>query len=308
MLAALALLVAFVYAPLWFLDEWGAEAPVVGPSVVHAVPSVPLSVHVAAPVPDRSPRNPDADAPMPSAGHPLWRANGAFTAWMEYHEPEPIMARLGRHGWRWVALQATDGAYRQYELLLPRWLAAARASGLAVCGWGMLLAEPEREAELAAAVVREHGLDCWIANAEAYYKADDPVGDWGRSTRFVARFRELLPDLPAALSTYGAAPAPWVLPIDYAAWLAGGFDLLPQAYLYEGEGGSPLYSPANAVAHALRAGYPLERVHLTVGLYGEWTGQRYAPLVARSGTTGVSVWVAQAAGDDDLAMLALAAR
>ena len=53
---------------------------------------------------------------------------------------------------------------------------------------------------------------------------------WERSKTFVDVFRSLQPTLPAALTTYGAAAAPYVLPIDYASWRNAGFDLLPQAY------------------------------------------------------------------------------
>src|SRR5439155_83773 len=73
-------------------------------------------------------------------------------------------------------------------------------------------------------------------------------GGW-RSAAFVRTFRSLEPTLPAALVTYGGAPAPFVLPIDYAAWRNGGFDLLPEAYYNQYRN----YRPDLTVAHALRA-------------------------------------------------------
>ena len=73
------------------------------------------------------------------------------------------------------------------------------------------------EAVLADLAVRRYGLDFFIADAESPYEQTKKLHGWARSKTFVNTFRSLEPTLPAALTTYGAATAPWVLPIDYGA-------------------------------------------------------------------------------------------
>jgi hypothetical protein len=78
--------------------------------------------------------------------------------------------------------------------------------------------------------VRQIHADFYIADAEWDYLRAPHSPAYYRSQMFVNTFRQYEPDLPAAMTTFGAAKAPWVLPLDYAAWRNAGFDLLPQAY------------------------------------------------------------------------------
>ena len=66
---------------------------------------------------------------------------------------------------------------------------------------------------------------------------------------FATTFRQYEPTLPAAMTTFGAAKAPWVLPIDFASWRDNGFDLLPQAYYNQFP---KVDRPDMTVAHAQR--------------------------------------------------------
>jgi hypothetical protein len=181
------------------------------------------------------------------------------------------------------------------------WITILRAHGIAIGGWGYEDGKPLIEAVLADLAVRRYGLDFFIADAESPYEQTKKLHGWARSRTFVREFRTLEPMLPAALTTYGAATAPFVLPIDYGVWRDAGFDLLPQAYYNQFPKD---YRPDLTVAHALRAGWPLDRVHPVLGVYRHYAAANYIPLMAGLGTRGFSVFLADQATAADYAALA----
>ncbi len=180
------------------------------------------------------------------------------------------------------------------------WLDVFRAHGIAVGGWGYEDGQPLIEAVLAHLAVQRYGLEFYIADAEAPYEQTKKLHGWKRSEVFVDTFRSLEPTLPAALTTYGAATAPWVLPIDYASWRNAGFDLLPQAYYNQFP---KQYRPDMTAAHSLRAGWPLDRVHPVLGVYRHYPAENYVSLMAGLGTRGFSVFLADQAKAADYAAL-----
>ena len=215
----------------------------------------------------------------------------------DFPGPWALAERLQASHFRWVALHVNEGLVgRPVDTL---WVDVLHAHGLSVGGWGATKRHPLIEAVLADEVVRNAGLDFYIASAEHAYERTSP-GGWARSATFVRTFRSLEPDLPAALVTYGAAPAPFVIPIDYAAWRNAGFDLLPEAYYNQYRA----YRPDLTVAHALRAGWPLARVHPVIGVYHHYPAANYVPLLQRAGTRGFSVFLADQARPSDYDALA----
>ncbi len=219
----------------------------------------------------------------------------------DFPGPWALAARLEAAHFSWVALHVGEGLVgRPVD---PLWVDVLRSHGLAVGGWGVERRHPLIEAVLASQAVRTNGLDFYIANAERAYERTT-AGGWQRSAVFVRTFRSLEPTLPAALVTYGAAPSPFVIPIDYAAWRNGGFDLLPEAYYNQYRD----YRPDLTVAHALRAGWPLARVHPVIGVYHHYPASNYVPLLETAGTRGFSVFLAdQARASDYDALATLAA-
>jgi|SRR5690348_12549324 hypothetical protein len=200
----------------------------------------------------------------------------------------------------WVALHVTNGLH---QLDVDRqWVDVLHAHGLEVGGWGYLDEHPVIDAALADLAVRQNNLDFFIADAEAPYTQTKKVHGWSRSQAFVNTFRWLQPDLPAAMTTYGAAIAPWVLPIDFAAWRNAGFDLLPQAYYNQFP---RIYRPDMTVAHAERAGWSLSQVHPVIGVYRKYSAANYVPLLEAAGTTGFSVWIGDQATAADYAALSV---
>jgi hypothetical protein len=212
--------------------------------------------------------------------------------------PWGLAAALEANHFTWVAFHVNNGLV-QHDIPLD-WLDVFRAHGIAVGGWGYEDSKPLIEAVLADLAVRRYGLEFFIADAESPYEQTKKLHGWGRSKVFVNTFRSLEPTLPAALTTYGAATAPWVLPIDYASWRDAGFDLLPQAYYNQFP---KAYRPDMTVAHSLRAGWPLDRVHPVIGVYRKYAAANYVPLLAGLGTRGFSVFLADQATAADYAAL-----
>jgi hypothetical protein len=213
--------------------------------------------------------------------------------------PWDLAASLEANHFTWVAFHVNNGLVQQ-DIPLD-WLDVFRAHGIAVGGWGYEDGRPTIEAVLADLAVRRYGLEFFIADAESQYEQAKKLHGWKRSAVFVDTFRSLEPTLPAALTTYGAATAPFVLPIDYASWRNAGFDLLPQAYYNQFP---KAYRPDMTVAHSLRAGWPLDRVHPVLGVYRKYPAANYIPLLAGLGTRGFSVFLADQATAADYAALA----
>jgi hypothetical protein len=212
--------------------------------------------------------------------------------------PWGLAAALEANHFTWIAFHVNNGLV-QSDIPLD-WLDVFRAHGIAVGGWGYEDGRPLIEAVLADLAVRRYGLEFFIADAESQYEQTAKLHGWKRSEVFVDTFRSLEPTLSAALTTYGAAIAPWVLPIDYASWRNAGFDLLPQAYYNQ----FPKQSrPDMTVAHSLRAGWPLDRVHPVLGVYRHYAAANYVPLLAGLGTLGFSVFLADQATAADYAAL-----
>jgi hypothetical protein len=213
--------------------------------------------------------------------------------------PWDLAASLEANHFTWIAFHVNNGLVQQ-DIPLD-WLDVFRAHGIAVGGWGYEDGRPTIEAVLADLAVRRYGLEFFIADAESQYEQAKKLHGWKRSAVFVDTFRSLEPTLPAALTTYGAATAPFVLPIDYASWRNAGFDLLPQAYYNQFP---KAYRPDMTVAHSLRAGWPLDRVHPVLGVYRKYPAANYIPLLAGLGTRGFSVFLADQATAADYAALA----
>ena len=213
----------------------------------------------------------------------------------DFPGPWTLGAELRQAGFSWVALKVNEGTRIDLD---PMWVDVFRADGLAVGGWGVEGKYPLVDAVLAHLQVQEYGLDFYIANAERSYESNQR-GGW-RSANFVTVFRDLEPTLPAALVTLGGAPAPYVLPIDYASWRNGGFQLLPEAYYNK----TKVYRPDLTVAHALRAGWTADQVHPVIGVWGHYPAANYVPLLQADGAPGFSVFLADGMQPGDFDALA----
>lgn len=216
--------------------------------------------------------------------------------------PEVRGPAFARNGGKWVAVQVHRGTALNEdsvsELTHTAWAAQARRLGLGLVAWGWNEGRPEDEVELIADLHSRFRFDGYIANAEAPYKAD-AGGDPGLSERFVAAYRARLGDVPLALSSFGAASAPNVFGhvpqlegdvFHYGPWHDAGAFLLAQGYLNV----TPVLDPVECTDHAKRAGWPLDRLGITVGL-GDWSdaqravsGAEYAERLRQAVARGLS--------------------
>ena len=228
----------------------------------------------------------------------VWNGAGVFVADPgDFPGPWGLADQLQQNHFSWVAFELHDGLTP--KSLDPMWVSVFRDHGLRVGGWGVEQTHPAQEAQLAAQLVDQYGLDFYIANAEATYTRGARGGLWRRSADFTQAFRAVEPSLPAALATYGAATGNNVLPIDFASWRDANFDLLPEAYYNE----FPEYRPDLTVAHALRAGWRRDEVHPIIGVYHRYPAARYVALLRRAGTLGFSVFLADQTRPADYAAL-----
>jgi hypothetical protein len=207
--------------------------------------------------------------------------------------PWALADELQADHFTWIALHVED--FEMLYLTEPLWIQVMRDHGLQVGVWGTEWSDPIVSAFMADVAIRSFGFDFYIADAEGPY---EKKGAW-RSSQFVQEFRALQPTIPAALVTLGAAKAPYVLPIDYAAWRNAGFSLLPEAYYNQYKG----YRPDLTVAHAIRAGWPASLVHPVIGVYHHYPASRYVPLLQTDGASGFSVFLADQATAADFAAL-----
>ena len=215
--------------------------------------------------------------------------------------PWALADELQSDHFSWIAFHAHNGVWQQWGTN-AEWVSVMRAHGLKVGLWGWEDANPWLAANLAAFQVRISGADFYIADAEWDYLRARHTAGWYRSRIFASTFRRLEPTVPAALTTFGAAEAPWVLPIDFAAWRENGFDLLPQAYFNQFP---KVDRPDQTVAHARRAHWPVERVHPVIGVYRHYPAARYVPLLRAAGTTGYAVFIGDQATSADFQALSV---
>jgi hypothetical protein len=239
-----------------------------------------------------------------SAARVPWTERGVWMWYLAHPnvaDSNALAKRLRKYHFSWVAVWAHDGSIpRNEDAFAAGWLKPLRKAGIDICAWGGLNEDPEGNAAVAAQVVTRWKFDCYIANAEAAYKSDSG-GDPARSARFVSALHL---NVPLALSTYGAACKPWNLAavFDYVPWRNAGYHLLPEAYWNM----TDCYEPLWVVQHSLEAGWPIDRVHPTIGIFSaerQLTGADYAPLLARDGATGFSSYLAEGMTDADYAAL-----
>jgi hypothetical protein len=216
---------------------------------------------------------------------------------LNFPGPWALASELEAAHFSWVALHVDDEL--GLELADPTWIDTFRLHGLSVGVWGAEGPSTITDVAVADLAVRTLGADFYIADAERLFERTKG-GLWSRSAQFVSAFRELQPTLPAALVTYGAAKVPWILPIDFAAWRKGGFELLPEAYYNQ----SHDYRPDLTVAHALRAGWSIDQVHPVIGVFRHYAAWHYVPMLQQVGTRGFSVYLADQATASDFAALA----
>jgi hypothetical protein len=231
-------------------------------------------------------------APVPPPPPPevafSWDDAGGLVVHPDAVDPAQLGQELRGAGFGWLAVDLENAD--------PAWIDRFRiASGLPVGGWSVLGDDAAADAAAASAAVQQDGLAFYIADAEASYAytqngvhSDD---GYARSKQFVSAFRALQPTLPAAVSSYCR---PDENDLDWAAWVTGDFEFLPQAYV--NDFGAKV-APAVCVLGAAKW-FPRSRVHPTIGSYSGLRGvvdpPRWIALLRAAHTTGFSIYPAEA--------------
>jgi len=215
----------------------------------------------------------------------LWQRVGSWATLPRDFDRIDMPPAFERAHIGWIAFQIRNEGidYDVSAELQPGtgWRADVERGGkIAVVGWSVVGRDPLADAEADAAAVGRYKLAGWIADVEQHHHRDWG-GDPARSTIYARRLRELLgPAFPLGFSTFGCAagtnllfhassfggppPAP---PMNAKAFVDRGFWLMPQAYPNQFGQTAESYTPEACIAHAARAGWPLDRVALTVGIY-----------------------------------------
>lgn len=231
-----------------------------------------------------SPASSRASRPStPAAPLTLWNHAGAILWHPSAVDPVQFGQTLHNEGFGWAAVYfGKDGVADPPD---PTWIAKFRqASGLPVGGWSVLGNDPAADATLATQAIAGDGFSFYIADAES----TDPAQPQ-RSADFVAAFRAAEPTLPAGLSSLCDAEG-----VGLAPWAKAGFAFLPQAYVNDfGLAVSP-----SVCVHAASPWFPRSAVHPTVASYHGQMGTvkpgHWARLLAQAGTTGFSIYPAEA--------------
>lgn len=220
-----------------------------------------------------------------SAGGMIWHASDIDPTWLGQQ------MRAAGFGWIAVYLGGPEDPGTADASWIQRFQAA---SGLPVGGWSVLGDDPAHDVASSVSQIKQFGLAFYIADAEEPYGYTDMSGKspgrFARSRQFVQAFRAAEPTLPAAVSSYCR---PDEHDIDWSAWVHGGFQFLPQAYV-NALGAS--VAPAACVEGAVQW-FPKSAVHPTVGSYqgalGFVSPERYATLLHQAGTSGFSIYPAE---------------
>lgn len=177
-------------------------------------------------------------------------------------DPDQVAARAARHGMQWITAEALVGG----EVARRDWLRgmrrATREHGLrlGVHGYiGRPDPAPESDAKEVSRAIGAADADFAIVNAEIEYERT--AG--GVSKRFVKTYRELRPRFRTYLSSFGR-PA-FHSGLDWAAWAAGDFRGMPQAYENLNSG---LLKPKQCVEDYARF-FPRAQMRVTLGCFAE---------------------------------------
>lgn len=215
----------------------------------------------------------------------IWQTGVGIVNDPSFKEAADFAQQLSTSRFRGCCIKLTHGSERVNEewMDIHRTVKFLTDAKIKVGGWHFALADPRDEANLFAEQLTKYKMSFAVVDAEGAHDGNWPGGNPDRSKTFVDAYRAKKPKLPSALTTFGGAPAPWVLghvrddekgtpyynmgPMRFAPWWKNNFRFLPQAYPQIE--GALHYEPVECVKHAIRAGWPLSWVHLMFGIYAE---------------------------------------
>lgn len=168
-------------------------------------------------------------AEPPPAPALRWPTGKGYFIWMLPRcaggSPSGLAAACKSAGLQWVTIKVSEAGGPFGGNIKP-WVDELRDAGVAVWGWGYVYgAKPEAEADIAAARVKEFGLDGWMIDAESEYKAP---GKAAAAKTYTLRLRNAIPDKGIGLCSYRYPSLHRELP--WAEFITGCDFHCPQVY------------------------------------------------------------------------------
>ena len=181
----------------------------------------------------------------------------------------------------WITLQIDNGGAVRADnasAIEAGWADRWRAKGFQVGFWGCARGISQHgsqkafdeavpivkaDAALAVKLSARYHADHYIADCEDHYQGYTPTDPAPRLNRvYVEAFKSAaaaagISDLPRALSSMGRVA------LDMEPWIAEGWDAMPQAYW----NAYAVYQPSLCVDFYLQAGWPIDRIHPTIGTF-----------------------------------------
>lgn len=218
------------------------------------------------------------------------------------------VAKLAANKGTYILAQTHNGGKQCTDEQVEPWIAACAKYKIAFGIWGVTYTEPERDAQIHANHIRRYRPAVAAINAEIFYQGNPNVGGeerirWERNYRYLDAFDagDLGPMPPVlVLSTTGAASGNNVYWMPHSRWMER-HEVHAQAYYNAHDD----YRPDLCQAHWLRAGWPLNKIRLTLGCYtGEGKGLTmhlpdYLPLLQNVTVVGMNLFVAETLVDED---------
>jgi hypothetical protein len=244
-------------------------------------------------------------------GNVLFNKTGVFVNDAGAFPASQYRSRLEMAKVAWIALQIDNGGGARGDnaaAIEKGWADQWRAAGFEVGFWGCprgvaehgkqaavdeAIPRVEADARLAVSLAAKYRADLYLADVEDSYQGynqTDPAPLLNRV--YVEAFKRAasaagIARIPRALSSTGRVA------LDMKPWLDEGWDAMPQAYWNS----YAVYQPSLCVDFYTQSGWPIDRVHPTIGTFtGEGENrtvslQDYAKDLKTRGSTGFSYYL-----------------
>ena len=196
--------------------------------------------------------------------HPLWSKPGMFVAWGLENKsltPKELIEKLGKSGFKWIALQNTPENLK-YALLIK---SIASLWDIKVGIW-----EVPTTASVAYQAILDFDADFYIANIEENCDLNFPI-----------ELNELFFEYKAIVTNFGGISTSELA----RPWINAGFVCLPEAYVNDNSQATPI----NQSFEAWRLGW--RNIYPVLGVYHDFPVKNYIPQLKK--VMGYSIYLAE---------------
>lgn len=211
----------------------------------------------------------------------LFDKTGVFVNDASAFPAERYASKMKMAGVAWISLQIDNGGKVRGDsaaAVEKGWADRWRAAGFKVGFWGcprgvqehnkqsaVDAARPlvEADAKLAVQLSAKYHADFYLADAEDSYQGYGPTDPAPAVNRiYVEAFKRAaaaagIANMPRALSSEGRVA------LDMRPWIDEGWDAMPQAYW----NAYAVYQPSKCVDFYMETGWPIGRIHPTIGTF-----------------------------------------